>query len=140
MLCRLLITTLVIFVSGCATSMTPSQFGKSFPQSTNSKFYEKLTARAAISANECSFLVENRKYIAPIGITLQGDVENGAVGVDEWVKADKGNAYTINNYEWISVPIGNDYATQLIVYFDTLLCKQLSDNATHNKTLWDVAA
>ena len=118
----LIIIVSVVFISGCATSMTPSQFGESFPQATTSKFYEKLAATTAISTGECSLLVNNRKYVAPIGLTVHGDVENGAIGVDEWVTTDNGNAYTINNYEWISVSVGNDYATQLVLYFDTLSC------------------
>lgn len=114
-----LISALVI--SGCATSMAPSQFNESFPQATNSKFYSKTSSNEAISNGECKLLVENRKYTSPIGLTLSGDIKNGAVGVDEWVKEDKGNSYAVNNFEWISV--GNDSSTQLIIYFNTLLCK-----------------
>lgn len=71
--------------------------------------------------NKCKLLVEGRKYIAPIGFTIGNDMQHAAKGIDEWVKADGGNSYILNNYEWISV--GNDGATQLIVYFDTLLCE-----------------
>lgn len=115
-------TSLVALVSGCATSMSPAQFGESFPKATTSEYYSKPSAEAAIREGNCSIAVKDRKYVAPIGLTVHGDVKNGAVGVDEWVAADKANAYTINNYEWISVPIGEDYATQLILHFDTLLC------------------
>ena len=119
-------TTVVLFIllllTGCSTSMTPSQFAESFPQSTTTKFYEKPAATSAVSEGECNVIVENRKYVAPIGLTVHGDVKNGAIGVDEWVKTDRGNSYTINNYEWISVPAPDGYATQLVVYFDTLMC------------------
>lgn len=108
-------------IAGCATSMTPGQFNERFPRTTSSKFYDKISSNEAISAGECKLLVENRKYTSPIGLTLHGDVKNGGVGVDEWVKVDKGNSYTVNNFEWISV--GDQGATQLIVYFNTLLCK-----------------
>ena len=118
----LLIIVLVVLLSSCVTSMTPSQFRESFPQATASRFYERPAATAAMTAGECRLLVGNRKYVAPIGFTVQGDVANGAIGVDEWVAADKGNAYSITNYEWISVSIGSDYATQLVLYFDTLSC------------------
>ena len=37
---------------------------------------------------------------------------NGALGIDEWVKADGGNAYSLVNFEWISV--GDKDKTQLI--------------------------
>lgn len=112
----------VALVTSCATSMTPEEFVDSFPKHTTTKFYNKPSATMAISTSECSLIVENRKYTAPIGMTVGGDVENGAIGVDEWVKADGGNAYTINNFEWLSVSIGKDYGTQLVIYFDTLLC------------------
>ena len=56
-----------------------------------------------------------------MGMTVHGDVRNGSRGVDEWVGADSGNAYTINNFEWIIVD--DEGATQLTIYFDTLLCK-----------------
>lgn len=122
-------------VSGCATSMTPSQFNENFPRATNSKFYDKAASNLAVSAGECKVLVENRKYTAPIGLTLSGDVKNGAVGVDEWVKADKGNSYSINSYEWITIPIKDSAATQLIVYFNTLLCKSANNEGAHNNSL-----
>jgi len=108
-------------ILGCATSMTPVQFNEAFPKSTDSHFYNKNNAKEEISKGNCELLVENRKYTAPIGLTLHSDLSNGARGVDEWVKDDGGNAYAINNFEWISV--GDQGATQLIVYFDTMKCK-----------------
>lgn len=113
--------TTILAISGCATSMTPSQFNEHFPQATTSKFYTKTASNEAIKNEECRLLVENRKYTSPIGLTINGDVKNGAIGIDEWVQTDKGNSYTINNFEWISV--GNEGTTQLIVYFNTLQCK-----------------
>lgn len=115
-------TSLVALITGCATSMSPAQFGESFPKATTSEHYPKPSAEAAILEGKCRVAVQDRKYVAPIGLTVHGDVKNGAIGVDEWVAADRANAYTINNYEWISVPIGEDYATQLVLHFDTLLC------------------
>lgn len=119
----IIVTALLALISGCATSMSPAQFGESFPQATSSEHYSKPSAESAIHEGKCRVVVRDRKYVAPIGLTVHGDVKNGAVGVDEWVVADKANAYTINNYEWISVPIGQDYATQLVLHFDTLLCR-----------------
>ncbi|MGK0392020.1 MAG: hypothetical protein ACJA0B_000163 [Alcanivorax borkumensis] len=118
----IIVTGLMALITACATSMSPAQFGENFPRATTSKHYSKPSAEAAVSDGKCHIMVKDRKYVAPIGLTVHGDVKNGAVGVDEWVAADKANAYTINNYEWISVPIGEDYATQLILYFDTLQC------------------
>ena len=111
----------VFMIISCATSMTPSQFLEKFPNSTNSNFYDRPSANEAISNGKCKLLVEGRKYTSPIGVTVNGDLQNGAVGVDEWVRADSGNAYVLNNFEWISV--GDRGATQLLIYFDTMLCK-----------------
>jgi hypothetical protein len=111
----------VLLIAGCATSMTPSQFNSEFPKATSSKFYDRKSSREAISKRDCKLLFEGRKYTSPIGLSVHGDVENGALGVDEWVKADGGNAYALTNFEWISV--GRGGATQLVLYFDTMLCK-----------------
>jgi hypothetical protein len=102
--------------------MTPSQFNEKFPKATVSKFYTKTSASAAIASGECKLLVRDRKYTSPIGFTVDGDVKNGALGVDEWVRADGGNAYSMGNFEWITVNVGEQGATQLIVYFDTMSC------------------
>lgn len=116
----------VVFVSvfviiSCATSMTPSQFLEKFPKSTNSGFYDRQSASEAISNGKCKLLVDGRKYTSPIGLTVDDDLQNGAVGVDEWVRADGGNAYILDSFEWISV--GDRGATQLLIYFDTMLCE-----------------
>jgi hypothetical protein len=115
-----------LLLQACATSMSPSVFIEEFPKVTKSKYINKVTSKGEFATENCSILVENRKYIAPIGFTLKGDLSNGANGVDEWVFADKGNAYTINNFEWVS--IGDQGVTQLIIYFNTLLCKSPSIN------------
>ncbi len=108
-------------IISCATSMTPSQFLESFPKSTNSEYYDRISADKAVSKGKCKLLVAKRKYTSPIGFTVGGDMNYAADGVDEWVKIDSGNAYALNNFEWIS--IGDQGATQLLVYFDTMLCK-----------------
>jgi len=115
----LLISALSIM--GCASSMTPSQFLLKLPDSTSSSYYDRQSANTAISSGKCKILVADRKYTAPIGLTVHDDLRNGAKGVDEWVRADNGNAYIVNNFEWISV--GDSGATQLIIYFDTMHCK-----------------
>lgn len=116
-----LLLILLLLLQACATSMSPSVFIEEFPKATKSKYIHKATYESVATTGNCNILVENRKYIAPIGFTVKGDVSNGASGVDEWVFADKGNAYTINNFEWVS--IGDQGVTQLIIYFNTLLCK-----------------
>jgi hypothetical protein len=101
--------------------MTPREFNSDFPKATSSRFYDRKAAQEAIAEHTCKLLFGGRRYIAPIGLTVQGDVENGARGVDEWVKVDGGNAYALTNFDWISV--GDQGATQLVLYFDTMLCK-----------------
>ena len=117
---QLLVISLLL-LQACATSMSPNLFIDEFPKATESKYIDKAISKNEVATGNCTVLVENRKYVAPIGFTVQGDVNNGASGVDEWVITDKGNAYTINNYEWVSV--GDEGTTQLIVHFNTLLCK-----------------
>ncbi|WP_156404599.1 hypothetical protein [Curvibacter sp. PAE-UM] len=118
---RIVFSCAVVFTAGCATSMTPNQFNESLPKTTSSKFYDRIPAAEAISKGQCRLLVSNRKYTAPIGFTVTGDLENGAQGIDEWVKSDGGNAYSVANFEWISV--GDKGTTQLILLFDTLQCR-----------------
>lgn len=118
---KLLIISFLL-LQACATSMAPSEFIEAFPKATKSKYIDKASFKNKSATENCTVLVEGRKYVAPIGFTVQGDVENGATGVDEWVSTDKGNAYTINNFEWVTVAVGDEAATQLIVYFNTLLC------------------
>lgn len=120
-LLRIFLFASIFMAIGCATSMKPIQFLEKFPNSTNSIFFDRLGANEAISKGQCKLLVKGRKYVSPIGLTVDGDLQNGAAGVDEWVQADNGNAYALNSFEWISV--GDQGTTQLIVYFDTMSCK-----------------
>jgi hypothetical protein len=111
----------VVLLAGCAMSMTPSEFIDKFPESTESNFYNVADADIALSTGECRLLVTGRNYSAPIALTVDGDLNNGASGVDEWVQIDGGNAYRLLNFEWIDVWD----ATQLIVYFDTMICEKV---------------
>ena len=115
----LLIASLV-FVTGCAISMsmTPREFMEKFPHATKAEFYTLTDAHDAEMRGTCRVLVKNRSYAAPLGLTVDGDLENGARGVDEWIYSDGGNAFILRDFEWIYVPGG----TQLIVYFDTMIC------------------
>jgi hypothetical protein len=66
-------------------------------------------------------LVRGREYVAPIALTVKGDLRNAATGIDEWVKIDGGNAYVLISYKWITVD--NEGSTQLHIKFDTMLCE-----------------
>lgn len=109
-----------IVLVGCATSMTPTQFMEKFPDSTKSVFYDRASANKALANNTCKLLVTKRSYSAPVGITVNDDIRNAAKGVDEWVRVDGGNAYTLTNFEWITIDAAG--SAQLIVYFDTMRC------------------
>ena len=113
----LLIASLV-FVTGCAMSMTPKEFMEKFPRATKAGFYTLTDAHDPEMRGTCRVLVKNRSYTAPLGVTVDDDLENGARGVDEWIYSDGGNAFILKDFEWIYVPEG----TQLIVYFDTMIC------------------
>ena len=86
------------------------------PEYTETTF---LTVAEAQNSN-CSCLTKNRSYTAPIGMTVTGDLRNGAKGIDEWVALDGGNAYVLKNFQWMTVRTGT---TQLYIEFDTYICK-----------------
>ncbi len=108
-------------LTGCATSMSmaPKEFMDKFPVATKSKHYTKLDANTAVDTGICKRLILNRSYSAAIGFTVDDDLDNAAQGVDEWVISDGGNAYSLNNFEWVDLID----KTQLNVYFDTMICK-----------------
>lgn len=111
----------VFFLASCATSMSPTEVNNTLPTLTESKFYSKSQANEATKTNSCEYLVEGRNYTAPIGLTVKGDLKNGAEGIDEWVELDGGNAYVLTNYEWVTV---DHYgSSQLHIEFDTMICK-----------------
>jgi len=106
-------------LSSCAlfqTSMSPIEVYNTLPEYTETTF---LTVAEAQNSN-CSCLTKNRSYTAPIGMTVTGDLRNGAKGIDEWVALDGGNAYVLKNFQWMTVRTGT---TQLYIEFDTYICK-----------------
>jgi len=118
----ILITILSItLLISCATSMTPMQVNNTLPTLTKSKFISQSEADEKVKTNGCKYLVRNRTYVAPMGLSTIQDLKHGAIGIDEWVKLDGGNAYVLKNYKWITVDING--TTQLYIDFDTLLCE-----------------
>ena len=115
----LVLVTATIALAGCATAMTPEQFMEKFPEATKTEFYSRVHAQEALTNNKCKLLVAERSYAAPQGSTLDGELNDGARGVDEWVRLDGGNAYKLVNFEWVG---GGYSGSQLIIYFDTMLC------------------
>jgi hypothetical protein len=111
----------ILFLNSCTTSMSPVEINNTLPTLTTSKFISQAQADEYTNLGKCKYLVKGRNYTAPIGSTTKVDLKNGAQGIDEWVKLDKGNAYVLTNYKWVTV--GNNGTTQLYIEFDTLLCE-----------------
>ncbi len=115
----------VLVLSGCEvfkTSLTPAEVYNMLPTMTKSK----LLKSEDINQMECTCLTKNRNYTAPMGLTVNEDLRNGAKGIDEWVQLDGGNAYVLKNYKWMTVgynPKNSSTATQLYIEFDTFRCR-----------------
>ncbi|MCX2681064.1 hypothetical protein OOZ15_14015 [Galbibacter sp. EGI 63066] len=116
-----LIIGVFLFLTSCATSMSPVQVNNTLPTLTKSKFISQAQAEELVKTNKCKYLTKGRNYVAPIGFTVKDDLKNGAKGIDEWVELDGGNAYVLTSYKWITV--NDDGATQLHIDFDTMLCE-----------------
>ncbi len=118
---HLVFAIVALFLASCATSMTPSQVMEKLPKATKSELYSLARAKEALASNKCKLLSDERRYAAPIGLSVDQDLRNGARGIDEWVGLDGGNAFRLDNFEWIS--IGDEYgSTQLVIYFSTMFC------------------
>lgn len=101
--------------------MTPMQVSNTLPTLTKSKFISQSEADEKVKNNGCKYLVRNRTYVAPMGLSTKEDLKHGAKGIDEWVKLDGGNSYVLRNYKWTVVD--DNGSTQLHIEFDTLLCE-----------------
>jgi len=113
---------LSVFLLSCAASMTPMQVNNTLPKLTKSAL---LTSEQTKSP-QCKCLETGRTYVAPIGLTTKADLKNAAVGIDEWVTIDGGNAYKLVNFRWVTAASdqnGTPTRTQLIVDFDTYFCQ-----------------
>ena len=118
---NLKVFTFVLFFTSCATSMSPTEVNSTLPGLTKSKYITQAQAEELVKTTKCRYLVRDRNYVAPIGLTTRDDLKNGARGIDEWVKLDGGNAYVLRNYKWITVD--HNGATQLHIDFDTIICE-----------------
>jgi len=111
----------ILFITSCATSMTPIEVNNKLPTLTKSKYLTQLQAEDNVKNNKCKYLVKNRNYVAPMGLSTKDDLKYGAKGIDEWVKLDGGNDYVLKNYKWVTVDYNG--GTQLHIDFDTMLCE-----------------
>lgn len=100
--------------------MSPLEVNSTLPLMTKAKLISELEAERFVKSGNCKYLVRNRSYVAPIGLTPKQDLKGGAKGIDEWVTLDGGNAYVLKNFKWIAV--GDDGATELHLEFDTMHC------------------
>jgi len=111
----------IFIITSCATSMTPMQVNSMLPTLTKSKYITQAQADEKVKDGTCKYLVKNRTYAAPMGLSTKEDLKYGAKGIDDWVKLDGGNAYVLKNYKWVTV---DHYgSTQLTIDFDTMICE-----------------
>lgn len=110
-----------IFLTSCSTSMSPAQVNSTLPTLTKSKFLTQSEAEEAVKTDRCRYLVKDRTYVAPMGFSTKKELKNGAVGIDEWVELDGGNAYVLINYKWVTVD--ENRSNQLHLEFDTMVCE-----------------
>lgn len=68
--------------------MSPMEVNNQLPLLTKSKFLFQSKADELINSNKCKYLVKNRNYAAPMGLSTKNDLKYGAKGIDEWVKID----------------------------------------------------
>lgn len=115
-LAKLNLIGVILFLTSCASSMSPMQVNNTLPTLTKSKY----VSLSDIETSKCKYITKSRSYVAPIGLFAKDDLRNGAQGIDEWVTLDGGNAYVLRNYKWVNV---DNEATQLHLEFDTLLCE-----------------
>lgn len=101
--------------------MTPIEVSNTLPALTKSKYITQAQADENVKNSSCKYLVKNRTYAAPMGLSTKGDLKYAAKGIDEWVKLDGGNAYVLKNYKWVTVD--HNGSTQLTIEFDTMLCE-----------------
>lgn len=112
---------ILFLLASCAVSMSPIKVNNTLPTLTKSRFLSQTEAEELIKQNKGKYLVRGREYAAPVGLTTQNDLKNGAKGIDEWVLLDGGNAYLLINYKWVRVD--HTGSTQLHIEFDTFLCE-----------------
>jgi hypothetical protein len=120
-LTKLNLIGVILILTSCTTSMSPIEVTSTLSTLTKSKFISQSQSEELTKTNKCKYLVQNRSYAAPIGLTKKNDLKNGAKGIDEWVTLDGGNAYILKNYKWVIV--NDDGSSQLHIEFDTLLCE-----------------
>lgn len=111
----------ILIITSCATSMTPIQVNSMLPTLTKSKYISQAQADENVKNGTCKYLVKNRIYVAPIGLSAKEDLKYGAKGIDEWVILDGGNAYVLKNYKWVTVD--HNGSAQLNIDFDTMICE-----------------
>lgn len=110
---------------------SPMQFNREFNELTISIMYSKAEAKLAVASKKCRYL-ELRDYYSGVWLNGLEDMKRGAIGVDEWVSLDGGNAFSLESYRWVPVGVSvydgtGGTSTELKIEFYTMLC-ELSKN------------
>jgi hypothetical protein len=111
-----------IFLFSCATTMSPIEVNQMLPTLTKSTY---LNVEQTQNPN-CKCLTRGKSFAAPMGFSVKEDLRNGAVGIDEWVTIEGGNAYKMTNFRWITIATdkyGSPTSTQLMIDFDIYKCQ-----------------
>ncbi len=116
------IGAILVLLSACATSLSPSEVYNTLPEYTETHFLSQAEAIKLVDSGGAVYLARGRAYKAPIGMSVKSDLRNAARGIDDWVYLDGGNAYVLTNFQWDVVGVAAyGHITQLVVEFDTLL-------------------
>lgn len=117
-----LLLFVAILFGGCAAALSPLQVNNTLPGLTQAKYITRNQAEEAEKEGKGKYLVKGRSYSAPLGLTAKEDLKYGALGIDEWVKLDGGNAYVLISYKWVAIDgVGT---SQLHLEFDSYLMNQ----------------
>ena len=116
------IVALTLISVACNPALTPAEVNGTLPTLVYSKYFTKPQADEAVNSQRCKYLVTERKYIVPPAISPYQELANGAQGIEEWINVDGGNAFALVNYNWVTIPGGDNNTTQLHLTFDTMIC------------------
>tara|TARA_B100001093_G_C26521603_1_gene881998 strand:+ start:184 stop:507 length:324 start_codon:yes stop_codon:yes gene_type:complete len=102
------------------------QFITEFNELTNSRMYSKADAKLAVTSKKCSYL-ELRDYYSGARLNGLEEMKNGAIGVDEWVSLDGGNAFSLEAYRWVLAGVSvydgtGGTSAELKIEFYTMSC------------------
>lgn len=116
---KLFLLVLIVALGSCASLHTPSKFLEYLSKNTKNIMISERIMNRYVSEQQCQLIKASRYYIVPMKFSEKNDIKSAAIGIDDWLKIDGGNAFVLKNYNWRNVDIG---AKQLEVIFDTYQC------------------